>query len=182
MNFSSTPNTSVQQVPQLPIFLINTPLILKLPLFQWIFQPSGQDQENGKRTCCWLPPRYFRINLKDTSFYIAVCLLRFYLSLEFLLSFFSNLYIPPWLGKIFKFVVFRLLENAFASQKIESRHFFSCPRHNSPPVLCHPHTDSPPPPPPPQVTVFQKSVTPPPGGRGVGKKLWNQKEKLERKS
>ena len=30
-------------------------------------------------------------------------------------------------GKIFKFIGFRSLENAFVSQKIESRHFYSCP-------------------------------------------------------
>ena len=29
--------------------------------------------------------------------------------------------------KIFKFMVFRLLENEFACQKIESRHFYLCP-------------------------------------------------------
>ena len=37
------------------------------------------------------------------------------------------MYIASWLGNNFKFMVFRLLKNAFASQKIESRHFNSCP-------------------------------------------------------
>ena len=37
-----------------------------------------------------------------------------------MLNFHSDLYIPLWLGKVFKFLVFRLLENAFTSQKIES--------------------------------------------------------------
>ena len=40
--------------------------------------------------------------------------------------FLSNLYISPWLGKNFKFMIFRSLENTFASQKIESNHFYSC--------------------------------------------------------
>ena len=35
----------------------------------------------------------------------------------------SSLDISPWLGKIFKFIVVRLLENALASQKIESINF-----------------------------------------------------------
>ena len=36
---------------------------------------------------------------------------------EFLLDFFSNLYIPPWLQKGFKFMVLRLLENTFESKE-----------------------------------------------------------------
>ena len=32
-----------------------------------------------------------------------------------------------WLWKIFKFMVFRILENPFAIQKIKSRHFYLCP-------------------------------------------------------
>ena len=34
-------------------------------------------------------------------------------------------YFPPWFGKTIKFMVFRLLENPFASQNIESIHFYS---------------------------------------------------------
>ena len=41
----------------------------------------------------------------------------FYLSPDFLLNFFSNLNIPPWLAKNLKFMVLRLLENALVSQK-----------------------------------------------------------------
>ena len=51
------------------------------------------------------------------------------LSLQNLHYFLLKLYIPPWLGKTFRFIVSRLLENAFPSQKIESLHFH----------LCHPH-------------------------------------------
>ena len=35
-------------------------------------QPSGQDQQNGKRTYCRLPPQSFRINFKDTPSHITM--------------------------------------------------------------------------------------------------------------
>ena len=38
-----------------------------------------------------------------------------------------RMYTPAWLGNIFKFMVLRLLENAFVSQKIESVRFYLCP-------------------------------------------------------
>ena len=41
-------------------------------------------------------------------------------------KFLSNLYILPWLGKISKFMMLRLLKNVFASQNFESRHLYSC--------------------------------------------------------
>ena len=40
--------------------------------------------------------------------------------------FFSNLYIPLWFEKMFKIMVFRLLENPFDDQKTQPRHFYSC--------------------------------------------------------
>ena len=101
-------------------------LSLLLPLFARIFEPQGQDQQNGKRILCRLLPLSFKIDLKDTSFHISINSLGLYLSPESLSNFLSNLYIPPWLGTIFKFMVFRFLENAFPSQKTESRHFYSC--------------------------------------------------------
>ena len=39
----------------------------------------------------------------------------------------SKLYIKLWLRKNFKSAVFRLPENAFPNQKIESRHSYACP-------------------------------------------------------
>ena len=42
-----------------------------------------------------------------------------FISPEYFLNFFSNLYIPPWLQESFKFMVLRLLENTFVSQKTE---------------------------------------------------------------
>ena len=44
------------------------------------------------------------------------------------LIFFQNLHIPLWLRKSFKFIALGLLANTFASQKIESVHFYSCPQ------------------------------------------------------
>ena len=46
-------------------------------------------------------------------------------------NFLSNPYIPVWLGIIFKFMVLKSLENAFASQEIESTHFTNVPRQIS---------------------------------------------------
>ena len=40
-----------------------------------------------------------------------------FISPEYFLNFFSNLYIPPWLRKSFKFMVLRLLSNTFVSHK-----------------------------------------------------------------
>ena len=42
-----------------------------------------------------------------------------FISTEHFLTFFSNLYIPPWLWKSFKFKVLGLLTDIFVSQKIE---------------------------------------------------------------
>lgn len=50
------------------------------------------------------------------------------LSPECLLNFMSNMKIPTWLVKNVGFMAFRLLENAFGSKKIESRHFKSSPQ------------------------------------------------------
>ena len=91
-------------------------------------QPSGQNQQNGKRTRCRLLPQSFRINFKDTPCHISMTPKGFIFSPEYFLIFFSNLYVAPWLRKIFKFMVLRSLENAFVNQKIESVHFYFCPQ------------------------------------------------------
>ena len=59
---------------------------------------------------------------------------------EYFLKLFSNLYIPPWLRKNFKFMVVRLLENTFLSQKTESVHFHSCPQVKLLPGCYHHHS------------------------------------------
>ena len=71
-------------------------------------------------TCMW------RHNNIQTCSNISINLFELYLSPYFLLNFLSNLYIPPWLRKFFKFMVFKFLENTLASQNIDSRHFYSC--------------------------------------------------------
>ena len=53
----------------------------------------------------------FKIGLKDTSFHISRNSIGLYLSPECLLKFLSNFYIPPCVGKIFKFMEFTFLEN-----------------------------------------------------------------------
>ena len=54
--------------------------------------------------------------------------LKVFIPPDYFLNFFSNLYIAPWLRKSFKFMVLRLLENTFVSQKIESVYFYSSPQ------------------------------------------------------
>ena len=53
------------------------------------------------------------------------CHLVLLLSPECLLNFLPNLYVPPLSGKSFEFMVFKILGNAFAIQKIESRYLCS---------------------------------------------------------
>ena len=50
--------------------------------------------------------------LKDTSSHISRWILLYFL---------TKLFIPTWLRKIFKFMAFRLLENALVNQEVESR-------------------------------------------------------------
>ena len=61
---------------------------------------------------CQLPPLSFKISTKDTFFHISINSIRLYLFLEYLLIFFWILCILPWLGKIFKFMVFPFLKHA----------------------------------------------------------------------
>ena len=63
-----------------------------------------------------------------------------FISPEYFLKFFSNLYIQPWLRKIFKLMMLKLLENTFASQKNKSVDFYSCPEQISPPGFYHHHS------------------------------------------
>ena len=92
--------------------------------------PSGRAASNKmvSQHIVGYQPHFFRIHLKDFWCHISVNSLGLYLSPEYFLNFLPNLYIPPLLWKFFKFILFRLLKNAFGSQKIESRHFFSWPQ------------------------------------------------------
>ena len=62
------------------------------------------------RTCCFVGEVTFKVLSLSRIF----------------VEFISDLYILPWLGENFKFMVFVLLENAQVSEKIELRHFYSC--------------------------------------------------------
>ena len=74
-----------------------------------LFQIYLNAQQNGKQCC--LPSLSFKISLKGTSFYISLNCLGFYLSPKCLLNF-SDLYIPPLVGKNFQFMMFLFPENA----------------------------------------------------------------------
>ena len=56
---------------------------------------------------------------------------------ESFLSFFLNLYIPPWLQKSLKFIVLRLLQIYFWVKKFNLFIFTHSPKQNSAPVFYH---------------------------------------------
>ena len=109
LRFSLGPNTSVQQVPQSR----NSKSTLHYSI-AFSFSNNIFSFTPGKRTQCRLPPYFFRINLKDTSSLSSIDPLGIYFSP--LSNFLRHLDIPSWLREVFKFMVFRLLENIFASQ------------------------------------------------------------------
>ena len=83
-----------------------------------------------------LPPLSFNISLKDTYFQISTNSIVLYLSPEYLLNFLSNFRIPPYMGKIFKFMEFTFLENALIPvifihapphSKLTPKYLSSCP-------------------------------------------------------
>ena len=89
---------------------------------------------------CEILPQSFRINFKDKSFSISIGPLGFYFSPRFLLNFLLNQYIPLLLEKVSKFMLSKLLENTFVSQKNWKDTFYSCPKKNSPPGSYHSQT------------------------------------------
>ena len=60
-----------------------------------------------------------------------------FISPEPYMNFFLNLYIPPWLWNRFKFIVLRLLENIFVSQRIELLIFTHAQKQNYFPGFYH---------------------------------------------
>ena len=95
MKFSSTSSTSVQRClyPK-----INAPIFC-CPFFWKLSQPSGQDQQNGKQTYCWIPPYSFSINVKDTASHISMDSEGVYLSRIFLEFFPKPVYFTMVAGK-----------------------------------------------------------------------------------
>ena len=60
-----------------------------------------------------------------------------FISPEYFLNFFLNLYIPPWLRKSFKVIVLRLLQYICESKKLNLLIFNHAPKQNSPPGFYH---------------------------------------------
>lgn len=107
-----------------PLFQNYCPFILFLSLFQGLSQSQGHDQQSGKLTQCRSPNQLFRINFMDMpsqvrAFSFSILFVNFYLNPDF--------YISPWLEKMFKLMMLRLLENAIVSQKIGSREITHAP-------------------------------------------------------
>ena len=80
--------------------------------FSRIFQPPGQDQQNGKHRVDYQPCSSRLASRIHPPFHISINSLELYLSPECVVNFLSNLYIPPCVGNIFKFMVFTFVENA----------------------------------------------------------------------
>ena len=97
--------------------------------FEEYLNPPGQDQQNGKEISV-----DYTLILQDLP---QVNILSYFyrprraLSLPQIFNFLRNLYMPPWLAKNVKFLVFRLPENAFASKKLNLDIFY----HANPKVL-----------------------------------------------
>ena len=135
MIFSSTHNTSVQRY--LNSLFQNQRSLFQLSLLFWKNISSTRSGLIKWQTNIG-SLKSFRINLKNTSSHISLgSFLRALVPRKIIFNFFK-LNIPPW--KIFKFMVFRLLENAFVSQTIECWYFDLCPspRQNSHPGTYHP--------------------------------------------
>ena len=97
---------------EVPYPLFQRPLFLLPHLFRGYLTPPppSQDQQNGKYSVN--TTFVFQDWSQGCIFHISINSLRNYLSPECLLNILRNLYIPPWLGKIFKLMLFTFLENA----------------------------------------------------------------------
>ena len=118
-NFSSTSNTSVQRCLYL-LFQNQRPHFLLIPLFWRISQPSGSINKmvNEHAVSYHLSSSELTSRIHPLIFSWT---LKWFITPEYL-------YILPSLQKSFEFTVLRLLEETFASQKIDSIRFCSCPQ------------------------------------------------------
>ena len=109
IKFSWNSNISVQRCL---ILYFNGPFFCCPIFFEDIspLPPPSQDQQNGKYSVN--TTFVFQDWSQGCIFHISINSLRNYLSPECLLNILRNLYIPPWLGKIFKLMLFTFLENA----------------------------------------------------------------------
>ena len=117
-------NTSVQRCLY-PLFQNQSLHFLLSSLFWKLSQPLGQDQQNSKQIYCQLPTIIFLWSPKG------------FISPESFLNFLLNLYIPPWLQKIFKFIVLRLPQINLWVKKLNLFNFTHAPKKNSPPGFYH---------------------------------------------
>ena len=122
MKFSST-----CRGPYIPYFKISAPIFCCSIIFEeCVNLPVKINKMVNEHTFNYHP----RLSELTSRIYphIYLCTPMDFISPEYFLNFFSNLYIPPWLQKSFKFMVLRLLENTFESQKIEFVNLYSCPQ------------------------------------------------------
>ena len=109
----------------------STPHFLLLYLFRRISQPSGQDQHYHPSPS-ELTSRIHALKFLWTP--------KGFISQEDFLNFFANLYATPCLQESFKFMVLRLLENIFLSQKTELFIFTHASKQNFPPGFYYRHS------------------------------------------
>lgn len=83
-------------------------------------------QPSGKRPVDYHPSSLRLISRVHLFIINSMDSLLVYICPEYLYNFFSRLYILSWLGNSFKFLVLRLLQDSFMSQKIETIRFSSC--------------------------------------------------------
>ena len=95
-----------------PYFNISTPLLCCRLFLQKISQALGQNQQNGKWREYLVRRSLSRLTLGLHPFIILYTPIHF-------VDFFSQncMYYTTWLEEIFKFMVFRLLENGFSKYK-----------------------------------------------------------------
>ena len=109
----------------IPYFKINGPIFCYSPFFEECLNPQARINKmvNNYNVNYHLRPSELTSSIHPLLFLWTP---KEFISPEYFLNFFSNLYILPWLWKSFNFMALRLLENTFVSQKIESVHFYSC--------------------------------------------------------
>ena len=114
MKFSPTRNKSEQSCLN-PYFKISIPFFY-FPSFEeylnsWVRSIVNKHSVDSSQS--------FRVNFKEIFCHISTDSPRLYFPPGYLFNFPSNLYIWSWLwlGEIFKFILFRWLENPFATQK-----------------------------------------------------------------
>ena len=121
MKFYSAPNTSIQRclysLFQNQCFFFCCPLVFN----EYLNLQLRINKTINKHTIDYHPsPLELASNIHPLVF--------LYLPLQNICWIFSRTYISQhgW-GNLSKFMVFRLLENAFGSQKIKTIHFYLCP-------------------------------------------------------